>query len=67
MMEGPRLQHLHQEWQEPLEERRGAGRLQVRSPDVFVVVIVVVAVVVAAAAAMQKPCGLVSVLRPVAH
>ena len=21
MMEGPRHQHLHQEWQEPLEER----------------------------------------------
>ena len=29
MMEGPRHQHLHQEWQEPLEERlspaRGSG------------------------------------------
>ena len=22
MMEGPRHQHLHQEWQEPLEERK---------------------------------------------
>ena len=25
MMEGPRHQHLHQEWQEPLEERGGEG------------------------------------------
>ena len=24
-MEGPRHQHLHQEWQEPLEERRICG------------------------------------------
>jgi len=45
------------------EEGRGAGLLQVRSPDVFVVM----AVVVVAAAAMQEPCGLVNVLRPVAR
>jgi len=26
MMEGPRHQHLHQEWQEPLEEPDGDGQ-----------------------------------------
>ena len=48
------------------EEGRGAGRLQVCSPNVFVVVAVVVAVVVVmvvvvVAAAMQGPCSLAAV------
>ena len=29
MMEGPRHQHLHQEWQEPLEERSACRGLPV--------------------------------------
>jgi len=29
MMEGPRHQHLHQEWQEPLEEPCVCGKIRV--------------------------------------
>ena len=32
MMEGPRHQHLHQEWQEPLEEPKGELAQLARSP-----------------------------------
>ena len=42
MMEGPRHQHLHQEWQEPLEEPDGRlGAANDGSAKVIIVVLVV--------------------------
>jgi len=35
MMEGPRHQHLHQEWQEPLEEPDRQSRYRDRPPSVY--------------------------------